>query len=131
MRRHTALKMNDLRNIFRNETVKRSSVFLESIRFDTLIYCRFNFTDDLCRIDFCFLFQKIEHFAPSFHHFITTCNYSFSRFLYYVLQKCCRNIFPNCINARKPCISKGFRAFVSHSVLFPLNLTVKNITILS
>ena len=28
-----------------------------------LIYCQFNFIDDLCRVNFCFLFQKIQHFT--------------------------------------------------------------------
>ena len=39
----------------------------------------------------------------------------------YVLQKCCNDSFLNCINARKPFVFKGFRAFVSRFVLFPLD----------
>ena len=41
----------------------------------------------------------------------------------YVLQKCCSGIFTNCRNARKPFVCKGFRALVSHLVLFPLATT--------
>ena len=59
MRRHTALKMNDLRNIFRNETVKCAPVFFEPIRFNVFIYRCFNFINNLSCIDFSFLFQKI------------------------------------------------------------------------
>ena len=77
-----------------------------------------------------FFFKKSNTLPPSFHHFITTYNHFCSRFLYYVLQKCYKSIFPNCINARKPFVSKCFRAFVSHSILFPLECNLIIIGIL-
>ena len=59
MRWHTTLKMDYLRNIFRNETVKCAPVFFEPIRFNVFIYRCFNFINNLSCIDFSFLFQKI------------------------------------------------------------------------
>ena len=37
-----------------------------------------------------------------------------------MLQKCYSGVFLNCISARKPFVSKGFRALDSHFVLLPL-----------
>ena len=62
-----------------------------------------------------------EFTDPNFHLFFSflystvTCSDSFLHFYHYVLQKCCGGVFLNCKNARKPLLSKGFRAFVSHS----------------
>ena len=56
--------------------------------------------------------QFITHFCPiisTIEDFVT---------------KCCRGVFFNVQSARKPFVSKGFRALVSRLVLFPLFFVV-------